>query len=264
MDVRGLRCTVAGMGQSGLATLELLVRRGAIARGSDVRPPAEWKPEDAARFEACGAPFVPQGPAAIEGADLIILSPGVRPDQEIFEQAGAAGVPVTGDVEFASRFLRGKVLAITGSNGKTTTTALCGHLLAAQGLKVRVGGNIGTPLAAFVEDLTDDSWAVLEMSSFQAEMLSSMRIHIGVALNVTPDHLDRHGTFANYAAAKARMFAFQQPEDHAVLNRADATTAGYAAQTRARVTEIWEAVMVRGESLAPPGLPAPGVVPCGA
>lgn len=234
MDVRGLRCTVFGMGKSGLATLELLRRRGAAARASDTRPPEDWDAASAARLEACRAPFVIQGPAAVEDVDLLILSPGVPPDQPLFAQARAAGVPVIGDVEFASRFLRGRVLAITGSNGKTTTTALCGHLLSAAGLDVRVGGNIGTPLAAFVEDLADTSWTVLEMSSFQAEMLTTLRIHIGVALNVTPDHLDRHATFERYAAAKARLFAFQQAEDHAVLNYADPVTAGFAAATRAR------------------------------
>lgn len=235
MDVRGLRCTVFGMGKSGLATLELLARRGAIARGADVRPPADWAAADAARFEACRVPFVTQGPAAIEDTDLLILSPGVPPDLPLFQQARAAAIPIVGDVEFASRFLRARVLAITGSNGKTTTTALCGHLLKAGGLNARVGGNIGTPLAEFAEELGADAWAVLEMSSFQAEMLSTMRIHIGVALNVTPDHLDRHATFESYAAAKARMFAFQQPGDHAVLNHADAVTRGFAASTPARV-----------------------------
>lgn len=234
MDVRGLRCTVFGMGKSGLATLELLARRGAVARGADVRPPEDWAAADAARFEACRVPFVTQGCASVEDTDLLILSPGVPPDLPLFQQARAGSIPIVGDVEFASRFLRARVLAITGSNGKTTTTALCGHLLAAGGLEVRVGGNIGTPLAEFAEDLGADAWAVLEMSSFQAEMLTSMRIHVGVALNVTPDHLDRHGTFESYAAAKARMFAFQQPGDHAVLNHADAVTRGFAASTPAR------------------------------
>lgn len=234
MDVRGLRCTVFGMGKSGLATLELLARHGARARGADVRPPAEWDAAGAARFEACRVPFVAQGPAALEDADLLILSPGVPPGLPLFEQARAASIPIIGDVEFASRFLRARVIAITGSNGKTTATALCGHLLAAAGLEARVGGNIGTPLAEFAEDLGADAWAVLEMSSFQAEMLTSMRIHIGVALNVTPDHLDRHATFESYAAAKARMFAFQQSGDHAVLNYADAVTRGFAQATPAR------------------------------
>jgi UDP-N-acetylmuramoylalanine--D-glutamate ligase len=234
MDVNGLNCTVFGLGKSGLATVALLARRGAVVRASDQRPLAEI-PEAEAALEAARARFVPQGPEAMEGAGLAILSPGVPPELPLFAQARAAGLTLLGDVEFASRFLRGRVLAITGSNGKTTTTALCGHLLKAAGLPVMVGGNIGTPLAAFVEDTREDSWTVLELSSFQTQMLTSMRIHVGVALNVTPDHLDRHGSFENYAAAKARMFAFQQPEDHAVLNHADPVTAGYAAEMRAQV-----------------------------
>lgn len=231
MDVRGLNCTVVGLAKSGLATIELLARRGARIRASDQRPLAEL-PEEAGRLlDALKVDFVPQSPAALDGADLVILSPGVPPELPLF--AGLR-VPLIGDVELASRFLRGRVLAITGSNGKTTTTALCGHLLKEAGLPVSVGGNIGVPLAAFVDDTHDQSWTVLELSSFQTQMLASMRIHIGVALNVTPDHLDRHGTFDNYAAAKRRMFAFQQSEDFAVLNAADPVTAAYATSTPAQ------------------------------
>lgn len=231
MDVRGRKCTVVGMARSGLAAVSLLARRGARVRACDQRPLREL-PDNAGRLlEEAGAEFAPQGRQAVEDADLVVLSPGVPPELPIFAGLSA---PVVGDVEMASWFLRGRVLAITGSNGKTTTTALCGHLLREAGLPVTVGGNIGIPLAAFVEESRDDSWTVLELSSFQTQMLRSMRIHIGVALNVTPDHLDRHGTFDNYAAAKRQMFVFQQPEDHAVLNRADVTTAGYAEATRAQ------------------------------
>jgi UDP-N-acetylmuramoylalanine--D-glutamate ligase len=232
MDVRGLRCTVVGLAKSGLASIELLSRHGARVCAADQRPLADL-PEDVGRvIERCKAEFRLQGPAALEDADLIVLSPGVPPELELFASARA---PIIGDVELASRFLRGRVLAVTGSNGKTTTTALCGHVLKEAGLTVNVGGNIGVPLAAFAEQTTTESWTVLELSSFQTQMLTSMRIHIGVALNVTPDHLDRHGSFANYAAAKQRMFAFQQSGDHAVLNLADPVTAGFAATTSAQV-----------------------------
>lgn len=233
MDVRGLRCTVFGLGKSGLATVALLARRGAVVRAADQRP-LDTIPEAGAVLEEYRVRFVRQGPEAIDAADLLILSPGVPPETPLFAAARAAGVPVIGDVEFASRFLRGRVLAVTGSNGKTTTTALCGHLLGAAGLPVRVGGNIGVALASFAEDTRDETWTVLELSSFQTEMLTTMRIHVGIALNVTPDHLDRHGSFEQYAAAKQRMFACQQPDDHAVLNHADPVTFGFARQTTAR------------------------------
>lgn len=233
MDVRGLKCTVFGLGKSGLATVALLARRGAVVRAADQRP-LDAIPEAGIVLEQCRARFVAQGPEAVENAGMLILSPGVPPELPLLAAARAAGVPVIGDVEFASRFLRGRVLAITGSNGKTTTTALCGHLLRAAGLPVRVGGNIGVALASFAEDTREDTWTVLELSSFQTQMLTTMRIHVGIALNVTPDHLDRHGSFEQYAAAKQRMFAFQQPEDHAVLNHADPVTADFAKQTPAR------------------------------
>ena len=234
MDVRGLRVTVFGMAKSGLALAGLLARRGAAVTGSDSRPLDEL-PAAAESLEALGAPFVLQGPAALENCDIAVLSPGVRPDLDIFQAARARGVTVTGDVEMALSWLRGPVLGITGSNGKTTTTALCGHLLRESGIDVQVGGNIGTPVSSLVDTSRDGQWNVLELSSFQTEMFTRARIHIAVGLNVTPDHLDRHNTLEQYAAAKARIFLNQQPEDFAVLNAENAITRAYAASTRARV-----------------------------
>lgn len=234
MDWRGVRVTVFGMARSGLATMELLRDRGAVVRGSDSKPLEELG-EAAERLEAMGAPFVQQGPAAAEDCEVMVLSPGVRPDQPLFEQARRAGVRVTGDVEAASEFLRGPVLGITGSNGKTTVTALAGHLLAAAGIAAQVGGNIGTPVASMVAASRDDQWNVLELSSYQLEMAETLRVHIAAALNVTPDHLDRHGTLENYAEAKKRIFLNQLPEDAAVLNAENSITRGYASGRRARV-----------------------------
>ncbi len=143
------------------------------------------------------------------------------------------GIPVIGEVELAARFLKGHIVAITGSNGKTTTTTLAGEILSAGGRKTLVGGNIGTPAITFVDQSTDDTWVVLEISSFQLETVETFHPHIAVVLNITPDHLDRHHTFENYAAAKARIFENQTASDFAVLNADNEPCAELAAKTKA-------------------------------
>lgn len=227
MDVRGRKITVFGMGASGVAVLELLRRHGAVVRASDVKPRESLPPFD--------APFVPQSPAALEDCDIAVLSPGVPPDLPLFQEAGRRGVRVVGDVEAASWFLQGPVLGITGSNGKTTTTALTGHLLRAAGIACQVGGNIGRPLATMAASSRPEQWNVLELSSFQLETSHTLRVQIAAVLNITQNHLDRHHALENYAAAKARILACQQPEDHAVLNAENAASAALAAQARGRV-----------------------------
>ncbi|NWF85901.1 MAG: UDP-N-acetylmuramoyl-L-alanine--D-glutamate ligase [Bryobacteraceae bacterium] len=234
MDWRGLRVTVFGMARSGLATIELLREAGAVLRGADLRAASEM-PEAAAWLDRMGVPFVRQGPESVTGCDVAILSPGVPPDLPLFEQARAAGVRVMGDVEAACQFLRGPILGVTGSNGKTTCTALAGHLLKEGGIAAQVGGNIGTPPAAMAASSRDDQWNVLELSSFQLEMAETVRVRIAAALNVTPDHLDRHGTLEKYAAAKQRIFLNQRAEDAAVLNHENGITRGFAAQCAAQV-----------------------------
>jgi len=224
MNVRGKRITVFGMAKSGQAVAALLAEHGAQVRISDVKPREIYAQLP---FE-----FVEQGPAALEGCDLAVLSPGVPPDQALFVNAG---VPLVGDVEAASWFLRGPVIGITGANGKTTTTSLVGHLLTTAGIANQVGGNIGRPLADMVASSSPEQWNVLELSSFQLETTDQMLVHIAAALNVTPDHLDRHGSFDRYAECKARIFRNQTPADHAVLNAEDATTLFFTEKTSAQV-----------------------------
>jgi UDP-N-acetylmuramoylalanine--D-glutamate ligase len=156
---------------------------------------------------------------------------------EILDRARRAGIRVIGEVELAGYFLEGETIGITGSNGKTTTTALVGHILKECGIPVQVGGNIGTPVTAMVNTSRPGQWNVLELSSFQLETIDRFRAHVGVSLNVTEDHLDRHHTFAGYAAAKARLFETQLAEDFAVLNADDAACIEYAACTRGRT--LW-------------------------
>lgn len=227
MDVRGKRITVFGMGASGVAALELLRAHGAAVRASDVRP-REALP-------AFDAPFLPQSAEALQDCDIAVLSPGVPPDLPLLVEAARRGVRIVGDVEAASWFLQGPVLGITGSNGKTTTTALTGHLLRTAGIPCQVGGNIGRPAASMVAGSRPDQWNVLELSSFQLETSHTLRVRIAAVLNITQNHLDRHHTMENYIAAKARILACQQPGDHAVLNAENAASAALAAQARGRV-----------------------------
>jgi UDP-N-acetylmuramoylalanine--D-glutamate ligase len=230
VELRGARVAVVGLEKSGLAAIALLRREGAEVTASDIKA-FEDLPA-AARAALDGLRFVRQedGPAA--GQDLVVLSPGVPPGLEVFR-----GARVIGDLELASYFLLGRTIAITGSNGKTTTTAMTGHVLRECGVACQVGGNIGVPPAAMVESSRPDQWNVIEVSSFQAETLSRFSAAIAVCLNVTPDHLDRHGTFEAYAAAKGRLFSTQKPDAYAVLNADDATCVRYASQTPART--VW-------------------------
>ena len=225
MNIEGARVVVVGMARSGIASVELLMEKGALVTAVDQAPGTNL-----------GITVKPQEAAAFEGADLVVLSPGVPADLDLLEPVRRNGVPVIGDLELASWFLKGEIIGITGSNGKTTTTAMTGHILRASGIPVQVGGNIGTPPASMVRTSRDGQWNVLELSSFQLETISSFRAHIGAALNVTPDHLDRHYTFEKYAAAKARLFENQRADDFAVLNADDPVTLGYGGQTASKST----------------------------
>ncbi len=168
---------------------------------------------------------------------MIVPSPGVPWNLPQLEAARNSGVQVMGELEIAAGLLRGRVIGVTGANGKTTTTALIGHILETAGKRVQIGGNIGRPVLAMVDDSTPDTWNVLELSSFQLEAMNSFRSHIGVVLNIKPDHLDRHGTFEAYAAAKARIMRAQKSGDQLVLNADDALCRSFADASRAEV--VW-------------------------
>jgi UDP-N-acetylmuramoylalanine--D-glutamate ligase len=215
--VDGAKVAVVGMARSGVAAVELLRERGAFVSAIDQNPSA-----------IPGLIVEPQAESSFAGVDLIVLSPGVPADLDVLAKARRAGVPVIGDLELAGWFLQGEIIGITGSNGKTTTTALTGHILERSGIPAQVGGNIGTPPSSLVKTSRTGQWNVLELSSFQLETTDSFRADIGAALNVTPDHLDRHYTLERYAAAKSRLFVNQRPGDFAVLNAADPVCAAYA------------------------------------
>jgi UDP-N-acetylmuramoylalanine--D-glutamate ligase len=224
---------VVGMAKSGMASVELLLKHGAKVRATDVKMDREVE----SRLNDLHVPFQLQSPDVFENADLIVLSPGVPADLGPLEGARRRGATVIGEVELASYFLQGPIMGITGSNGKTTTTALAGHILRGSKISVQVGGNIGTPVTAMIDTSRPDQWNVLELSSFQLETICRFRAHIAMALNVTPDHLDRHHTFEKYAAAKGRLFETQLPEDFAVLNADDPVCVQYASLTKAKA--LW-------------------------
>src|SRR5215467_9410132 len=202
VEIKGAKALVVGMAKSGLASVALLRKQGAEVRATDLKP----APGVTQTLEELRVLFEVQSNVVFRGADLIVLSPGVPADLEGLEAARRRGAAVIGEVELAACFLEGPVVGITGSNGKTTTTALAGHILRESGIPVQVGGNIGIPVTAMIDSSRPEQWNVLELSSFQLETICRFRARIGVALNVTPDHLDRHRTFERYAAAKARLF----------------------------------------------------------
>ena len=232
-DVNGKRVTVAGAARSGLAAAELLARRGADVTLSEVR--ADVAEGD--RLRSLGVQLELGGhlPDTFARADLVVLSPGVPPDQPAIQAARDRGVPVIAEIELASRWLKGRVIAITGTKGKSTTTALTGRMLEAAGFKVTVGGNIGAPLSAQVADSTPDSFHVVETSSFQLEQIETFHPWIAVMLNFSPDHLDRHPSVEAYAAAKARIFEKQNATDWAVVNADDPGVLAMARRGRAQL-----------------------------
>ena len=234
----GRSVTVVGLARSGVAACRLLRALGARVTGTDARTAAALAPE-ARALQTEGVRLVVDGhpPEAFAGAELVIVSPGVPIEQPALAECRARGVPVLGEIELAYRTMTAEFVAITGTNGKTTTTALTGALLAESGRPVLVGGNIGRPLAAEALDFPADGWVVAEVSSFQLETTDAFRPHVAAVLNITPDHLDRHGTLAAYAAAKARIFRAQEASDRAVLNADDPGAAALASEVRARL--LW-------------------------
>ena len=236
MEIKGKKVLVVGLGKSGLAAALFLRRRGAQVTVSDVRSAEALAKESPALIEAgIMVESGGHGLLTFRRQDLIVVSPGVPLDTPELAQVKHFGLPVIGELELAARFLKGHALAVTGSNGKTTTTTLLGEILKAGGLPTLVGGNIGLPVVALIDESTEDTWSVLEVSSFQLETTVQFHPEIAVILNITPDHLDRHGSFENYCAAKERIFAAQTAGDFLVLNADNTPCAAAAARSAAKV-----------------------------
>jgi UDP-N-acetylmuramoylalanine--D-glutamate ligase len=236
MELNNKRVLVVGLGKSGVASALFLKAHGARVTVSDTKSGDELRNEIPVLLDhGITVETGGHGERTFHGQDLIVVSPGVPVDAPLLVQARSLGEAVIGEIELAAQFLPGPIVAITGSNGKTTTTTLTGEILAAGGLPTLVGGNIGTPAISLAELAKPESVIVLEVSSFQLETIQTFRPKVAVVLNVTPDHLDRHRTLAAYVDAKARMFENQRGEDFAVLNEDDPICVTMATRTRAQV-----------------------------
>jgi UDP-N-acetylmuramoylalanine--D-glutamate ligase len=256
MNVAGKKILVIGAGRSGVASAKFLIARGATVALNDAQPIEKWSVEALAlKSDGVGC-FAGELPGwLLDQLDLVVISPGVPTKAIPLRYAERAGAEVIGEVELASRYLKGRIVAITGSNGKTTTTALIGELLKDAGLTTQVGGNIGTPLISLVESSGDESWTIVEMSSFQLETIKEFHPTVAVALNVTPNHMDRYESFTDYAAAKHRIFMNQGPGDIAILNADDEVVSGWVKGLRAHVTnfsvkkQLDEGLFLRGREV---------------
>jgi UDP-N-acetylmuramoylalanine--D-glutamate ligase len=255
MDLRGKRVLVVGLARTGVATSIFCAARGARVTASDSRGESEIG-EAVAKLKQAGVTLELGGhrEETFLEQDLIVPSPGVPPDQARLEAARAKGITIWSEIELAYRFVRGRLIGITGSNGKTTTTSLAEHILKTAGMPTILAGNIGAPLIGCVDQMRDDTSTVAELSSFQLELIDTFRPNIGVFLNLTPDHLDRHHTMEAYGRAKARLFENQTGEDAAALNADDAATTVYAPSLPrlywfSRKKRVAQGAYVRGEEI---------------
>jgi UDP-N-acetylmuramoylalanine--D-glutamate ligase len=257
VELSGRKTLVLGAGKSGIASAKFLAARGGTVALHDKKPVENWSDEAKSLKERFGVGLIDGNLPSwlLDQIDLVVISPGVPtgtiPARYVDRKEGE----VIGEVELAYRFLKGRIVGITGSNGKTTTTTLIGELLKNSGIATQIGGNIGTPLLDLTETANDETWTVVELSSFQLETIKEFRPAVAVATNVTPNHMDRYDFFSDYAAAKHRLFMNQTAEDVAILNADDEITAGWASGLRAHVSlfsvkkELDEGLFLRGRDL---------------
>jgi UDP-N-acetylmuramoylalanine--D-glutamate ligase len=237
MELRDKRVLIVGLARTGIACARFLVGQGAKVAISDLRSEMDLR-EEIAALQGLAVEYLLAGEERrwLEGVDLVLPSPGVPAKNPLLEEAGSRGIAILSEIELAYRFLGCPLVAITGTNGKSTTTTLVGEILKANGTKVFVGGNIGAPLIGFVGG--DWQWGVVEVSSFQLEWIQEFRPRVAVLLNLTEDHLDRYPDFASYCRAKERVLENQTPEDIAVLNRDDPLVWAMRQKSRARVVSF--------------------------
>jgi len=224
--LEGLRIVVLGLGRSGLAAVRLAASKGARVIAADLRSEDDLAAA-AGEARSMGAEVLSGGhpPTLVEGADLVVISPGVPQDAPILVEARLRQVPVWGEVELAWRYCRGRVLGITGTNGKSTVTSMAGTILRAAGIPGGTGGNLGTPLSELLAEDAPEAVHAVELSSFQLESTDSFHADGAVVVNLSPDHLDRYATFDDYVAAKARLLEGQEPDGFAILNADDPQSA---------------------------------------
>ena len=236
MDLNGKKIVVIGMGKTGIASAEFLGKHGAKVVATDEKGPDQWGP---ALTGLAREKWFSSGNYTVDiltGADLVVPSPGVPPHQEILVSALKKGIPVISEIELAFRFLKVPLVAVTGTNGKTTTTSLLGEILRNAGKKVFVGGNIGNPLIEYASQQQQDDYVVAEISSFQLQWIETFRPFVAMLLNITCDHINYHGSFAEYRRVKGRIFENQTGSDYAILNAEDTAYQEMAGRIRAQVT----------------------------
>ena len=236
MELQGKKTLVLGAGKSGVGVAKFLAERGAVVALHDKKPIADWTEEARSlKMKKIGL-LEGQIPSwLLDQIDLVVISPGIPTNTIPARYVERKDGEVIGEVELAYRFMQGRIIGITGSNGKTTTTTLIGELLKNAGIRAQIGGNIGTALITLAESSTEETWTVCELSSFQLETIKDFRPRVAVALNVTPNHLDRYNFFSDYAAAKHRLFINQTADDTAILNADDEITASWAEGLKAKV-----------------------------
>ena len=257
MELSGKKTLVLGAGKSGVSAARFLRTRGAITALHDKKPLANWTDEARGLKENLGIGLIDGDLPAwlLDQIELVVISPGVPTNTVPARYVDRKDGEVIGEVELAYRFLKGRIVGVTGSNGKTTTTSLIYQILKTAGIAAQIGGNIGTPLVDLVASSTDETWTVAELSSFQLETVKDFRPNVAVCLNVTPNHLDRYDFFVDYAAAKRRLFMNQTAEDVAILNCDNEITNGWANELRANVVlfstakELDEGLFLRGREL---------------
>jgi UDP-N-acetylmuramoylalanine--D-glutamate ligase len=256
VEIAGRKVLVIGAARSGIASARFLAQRGATVALNDRKPLTEW-PAEALALKTEGVGQVAGEPPSwlLDQIDLVVVSPGVPTKAIPIRYADRRGAEVIGEIELASRFLRGRIVAITGTNGKTTTTTLIGKMLENAGMNVQVGGNIGKALISMTESSRDDGWNVVELSSFQLETIVDFHPTVAAVLNVTPNHMDRYESLMDYAAAKHNIFRNQTPGDIAILNADDDIVSSWADGLRAHVAqfsvkrELSEGLFLRGRNL---------------
>ncbi len=257
MEIKDRKCLVLGAGKSGITSAKFLAERGAVVALHDKREVETWSDDARSLKETHNVGLIGgQIPSwLLDQIDLVVISPGVPTNTIPAKYVDRKDGEVIGEVELAFRFMKGRIVGITGSNGKTTTTTLIGELLKNSGIETQVGGNIGTPLVSLAETSTENTWTVVELSSFQLETIVDFRPNIAMCLNVTPNHMDRYELFSDYAAAKHRIFMNQTADDVAILNADDEITASWAKGKLANIVlfsakkELDEGLFLRGKDL---------------
>lgn len=257
MQIEGRKTLVLGAGKSGITSAKFLAERGAVVALHDKKEVETWSEEARSVQESHNVGLIGgQIPSwLLDQIDLVVISPGVPTNTIPARYVDRKDGEVIGEVELAYRFMKGRIVGITGSNGKTTTTTLVGELLKNSGIETQVGGNIGTALITLTETSTENSWTVVELSSFQLETIVNFRPNVAMSLNVTPNHMDRYDLFSDYAAAKHRLFMNQTADDVAILNADDGITASWANGLKANVVlfstakELDEGLFLRGNDL---------------